>query len=125
MMKNLIEKVNDIANEVYTTLGDGYPESVYEEAMGVEMRLQGISYEMEKNTEVFYKKEKVGTHRLDFVVEDNLVLELKSATSISKSHIAQLSSYLNTLGLKKGIIINFPYPMKEEAIWEVVDLDSK
>jgi GxxExxY protein len=119
-VEKLIEKMKRAASEVYRVLGAGYAEEIYEEAMAVEFRRGRLKYEVERNTEVFYKGEKVGVHRLDFIVEGKLVVELKAATSISKSHIAQLTSYLKTLGMKKGMLINFPYPEKDEPEMQVV-----
>lgn len=106
----IINEIKDAAKEVYDGLKAGYDESVYEEAMALEFRNRNLSYEVERNTEIFYKGEKVGLHRLDFIVENKLVVELKAATKISKSHIGQTKAYLKTLNLPKGLLINFPYP---------------
>lgn len=103
-IEKLIEEVKGAASKVYKILGAGYEETNYEEAMGVELRRRTLSYEVERNTEVFYKNEKVGIHRLDFVIDGKLVVELKAAASISKSHIAQLSSYLRTLRVEKTTV---------------------
>jgi len=120
----------DCAVEVYKTLGAGYEERIYEEAMAVEFRKRGIPYEVERDAEVFYKGEKVGVHRLDFIVMDAeykaiLVVELKSATRIAKSHIAQTASYLHTLKIRKGLLINFPYPEKEQPEFQIIEATSK
>lgn len=82
--------------------------------MAIEFRERNISYEVEKNTEIFYKGIKVGIHRLDFILENKLVVELKAQTSITKSHEGQTRAYLKTLNLQDGIIVNFPYPDKDE-----------
>jgi GxxExxY protein len=95
---------------------------IYEEAMAIEFRARKIPYEVERNTEVFYKGIKVGIHRLDFIVDGNLVVELKAQTSITKSHEGQTRSYLKTLGLKDGLIINFPYPDKNEPDFMEISL---
>lgn len=121
----LIEKVKSIARDVYGVLGAGYSESVYEEAMAVEFRQNEIAYDVQKTTEVFYKGHKVGTHQLDFIVESVSVVELKAGTSISKSHIAQLQSYLKTLGLSRGVVVNFPYPDKDCPDFEIVTVEEQ
>ena len=113
--------VKKCATEVYKILGAGYNEEVYEEAMGVEFRRQKISFELERNSEIFYKEEKVGIHRLDFLVEAKLVVELKAAATLSKSNIVQLSSYLRTLKLSHGLLINFPYPQEDEPEFQVIE----
>ncbi len=109
----LMDTIQEAAQEVYTELGAGYIESIYEEAMAVELRKRDIAYEIERTTEVFYKGAKVGEHKLDFVVADQVVVELKAGASISKSHIAQLGSYMKTLRIPHGLLINFPYPGKD------------
>lgn len=108
----LANVVRDAARAVYKELGAGYNESVYEEAMAIEFRERGLKYDVEKNTEIFYKNKKVGIHRLDFIVEKKLVVELKAQLYITESHIGQTRSYLNTLKMTNGIIVNFPYPDK-------------
>ena len=112
---SIIENVRDAANSVYSELHAGYDESVYEEAMALEFRNRKIDYEVERNTEIFYKGEKVGIHRLDFILENKLVLELKAAANISKSHIGQTKAYMKTLDLKNGMIVNFSYPDRDEG----------
>lgn len=116
----LLESIREAAKEVYRQLRAGYEESVYEEAMAVEMRLRGLPYEIERTVEIFYKQVKVGTHRVDFVVNGQVVVELKAVGSISKSHVAQLSSYLQTLDVPTGLVINFAYPDKEEPDFELI-----
>ncbi len=117
----MIERIKQIANEVYETLGDGYDESVYEEAMAIEFREQNIKYEVQKTTEIFYKGDRVGTHRLDFIINDNLVVELKAGGSITGGHRKQLRAYLRTLGLDTGMLINFPYPYKDVPQVEIME----
>ncbi len=110
----ILKKIRKYSVEIYETLGAGYNECVYEEALALELRKAKIDYEIERNTEIMYKGEKVGIHRLDFIVEGKIVIELKAASSITNSNRSQLLSYLRTLNLKKGLLINFPYPDKEE-----------
>lgn len=118
--EELIKKIREFAKNIYEILGAGYGESVYEEAMGVEMRKDKIPYNTELNVEIIYKNEKVGTQRLDFIVDNKLVVELKAAGSITKSNQSQLKAYLKTLGLDKGLLINFPYPDREEPTIEEI-----
>ena len=120
--EEIAKKIKKFTVEVYKILGAGYNESVYEEALAVEMRRAKISYDVEHNIEIMYKGEKVGVHRLDFVIERKLVVELKAASAITKSNRSQLMSYLRTLGLKKGLLINFPYPDAEEPEIEEISV---
>jgi len=100
------------AKQIYHELGAGYNEMIYEEAMAVEFRERKIPYEVERNTEIFYKEIKVGIHRLDFILDGKLVVELKAQLYITPSHVGQTRAYLKTLKLSDGIIVNFPYPDK-------------
>ena len=119
---NIIREVKSCAIEVYETLGAGYEEDIYEEALGVEFRRRNISYEIERDVEVFYKGEKVGIHRLDFIVTANLVVELKSVTRLTKTHVKQTTTYLRSLKMKKGLLINFPYPQADKPEIKVVEI---
>ncbi len=106
--EEIIKKIKKFEEEVYKTLGEEYNEIVYEEAMALELRKAKIDYEIEFNTEIMYKNEKVGIHKLDFIIEKKLVVELKAGGTIQKSQVSQTKSYLRTLGLKKRIVVNFP-----------------
>jgi len=121
-IQQLIELVKIAACEIYKELGAGYNESIYEEAMAVEFRNHRIEYDVEKNTEIFYKGVKVGIHRLDFILEEKLVVELKAQTYIAPSHVGQTRSYLKTLKLTDGIIVNFPYPDKPAPDFQEITL---
>lgn len=121
-IKTLINFVKIAACDVYKELHAGYNESIYEESMAVEFRARDVKYDVEKNTEIFYKGVKVGLHRLDFILEDKLVVELKAQSSITPSHEGQTRSYLKTLGLTDGIIVNFPYPDKPEPDFKEIHL---
>ena len=110
-INKLKKTILKLSNKVYETLQEGYNESVYEEALAVELRRNKIKYSVERNVEVMYENERVGIDRLDFLVEEKLVVELKAAASISKGNKAQLAAYLRVLKLKDGLLINFPYPI--------------
>lgn len=119
-MEALMDQIFDLACEVYEGLGGGYNESVYEHALAIEMRQHGIEYQRQSTQEAFYKGERVGDHSLDFLVEGKLVVELKSAGSITKAQAGQLSAYLRTTGFDQGLLLNFPYPKQSEPQQERV-----
>jgi len=121
-VKQLIQEVKNSAIEVYRELGAGYNEEIYEEAIAVEFRQRRIPYEVERNTEIFYKGSKVGIHRLDFILERKLVVELKAQAGLTKSHIGQTRAYLNTLKKTDAILVNFPYPERDEPDFMEVNL---
>ncbi len=113
-IEHLVEHVKIASQEVYKALGAGYREEIYENALGIELRERKIPYEVERNTEIFYKGEKVGIHKLDFILDGKLVVELKAQSGITPSHIGQTRAYLNTLGLRNAIVVNFPYPDRKK-----------
>jgi GxxExxY protein len=88
-------------------LGPGFLESVYEKASIEELSGRAMKVETEKIIDLTYKDKKIGTHRLDLVVEDKVVVELKAVERFSIHHKAQLTSYLKASGYKLGILVNF------------------
>jgi GxxExxY protein len=93
--------------EVHRELGPGFLESVYRRAIAVELMEQGISFETEKTIELQYKKKSVGVHRLDLLVADELVVELKTVEVLHKKHYAQVRSYLKATRKPIGLLVNF------------------
>ncbi len=121
-IQQLLNIVKEASCAIYKDLGAGYNETVYEEALAVEFRARKIKYDVQKNTEIFYKGIKVGIHRLDFVVESKLVVELKAQPHLTPSHVGQTRSYLKTLKLTNGILVNFPYPDKTKPVFKQVTI---
>ena len=115
----LIGTIRAASKDVYQILGAGYEETVYEEALAVEFRNRGLAYQVERNAEIFYKDQKVGIHRLDFIVENAVVVELKAQPKIARSHVSQTMAYLKNLGLGAAMLVNFPYPETSEPQVEV------
>lgn len=95
------------AIEVHTALGPGFLESVYQGALRLEMEARGIPFVAQARIEVNYRGAPVGTHVLDYVVDDRLVVELKAAEDLSHAHRAQLVSYLRATGARTGLLLNF------------------
>ena len=114
------DAVIEVAKEVYSVLGEGNLESVYERAMAIEFRQRSIPYAVENNVEVLYKGEYVGTQRLDFVIGGTLAVELKAGGSITKGHESQTRAYMRTAAFENAIIINFPSPAKDEPDVKVI-----
>ena len=107
ILKELSYKIIGAAMEVHKTLGPGFLESVYESALAIEMNLQGISFDQQKRLPISYKGQLIGDYIADFVIEEQIILELKSVSSINSSHAAQAHNYLAATGLNLAIIINF------------------
>lgn len=96
-----------IAQSVWSELGPGYSESVYHRAFEIALRKNQIQYESEKIIPVFYDGLGVGNVRADLVL-DNIVIELKSVAKLTEQFKIQLKNYLKLLGVKQGLLINFP-----------------
>ena len=112
MTKEIVEKdlsyrIMSAAFEVHNELGPGYLESLYEEAMVLELQARGHKFNRQKRIPVFYKGEQIGEHVLDLVVDDRIILELKAVTEIAPIHKQQALSYLKATGLHLAIVINF------------------
>ena len=103
----LIKTVMDCAGRIRRCLGPGYLESVYKNAMIVELKKNGLSYEIEKPISVFYDDVLVGDFKVDIVVEGILILELKAVQSLHMAHEIQLVNYLTATGIDDGLLINF------------------
>ena len=104
---------------VYNTLGPGFLEAVYQEALAIEFKKRGIPYEQEKELKVFYDGQKLKqTYRADFVCYGNIIVELKAVSELDNSHRSQVYNYLKATGYKLGIIFNFG--SREELQYERV-----
>ena len=99
--------------EVHNTLGPGFAEGVYEEALAYELELREIPFERQKAVTVRYKGRTVGKHRLDLIVDNKVVLELKAVSALTDVFKQQTLSYLKATGLRLGILINFGTPRVE------------
>lgn len=104
---DLIYRVIGCMIEVHKELGPGFLESVYHRALELELAHQGIGFESEKEIELRYRGKSIGTHRLDLVVENELVVELKTVEALHKKHYAQVRSYLKAQKKPVGLLANF------------------
>ena len=104
---SLSEVIIECIIEVHRTLGPGFLESVYQNALEIELRRRHLKTEREKELTIRYRSEIVGRHRLDLVVEDSVIIELKTVDDLSKAHYAQIRSYLTASGIRLGILVNF------------------
>lgn len=97
--------------EVQNQLGAGFLESVYQEALSYEFKIQGIPYKKEKKLEVFYKNQKLDKFYIaDFICFDKIIIETKAMDGIVDEHIAQVLNYLKATQMRVGLIINFGTP---------------
>ena len=105
--------INGAIYEVNKVLGHGFLEKVYEKALLAELREQGLTVENQVPIQVDYKWQVVGEYVADLVVEDQVIIELKSVKELNRSHEAQLLNYLKATGRKIGLLVNFAHPKAE------------
>ena len=101
------EAIIAAAIEVHRCLGPGLLETIYEEALCIEFELRGIPYERQAPMDVVYKGHRITGERLDLLVQNEVVVELKSVSKLPDVATAQVISYLKAAGLKRGLLINF------------------
>jgi GxxExxY protein len=105
--EELSNKIIKSAIEVHKKLGPGFLESVYKKALIIQLKKDGLNIEVEKEIKIYYEGEEVGIYRLDLLVENEIIVELKSVKEFNDNHIAQILSYLKATGLKLGLLLNF------------------
>jgi len=109
----LTYKINGAIFEVNKILGYGFMEKVYENSLLIELRNTGLKAKAQVPISISYKDEIVGEYFADIVVEDMIILELKSVASLQKIHEAQLLNYLKATNYRIGLLVNFTYPKAE------------
>ena len=119
--KELTNRIIGAAVEVHRHLGPGLLESAYEECLCHELRLQELSFERQKPLPLEYKSIKLDCgYRIDMIVENKVILELKCVNSITPVHEAQLLTYLKLSGIKVGLILNFHVALMRDGIKRLV-----
>jgi GxxExxY protein len=103
----LTEHIIPAAIRVHRALGPGFLELIYEEALAVEFALSGIQFIRQNPVPLFYRDHQIGEHRLDFLVEGKIVVELKAITQLEDIHFAIGRSYLKAANLSDGLLFNF------------------
>jgi len=111
--EELCKKIIGAAIEVHRELGPGFLEYIYEEALKIEFSEHNLNYDSQKEIKIKYLGTEIGMHRLDLLVENKLIVELKAVKEFTDIHFAQLRSYLKATGLKTGLLLNFSKPTLE------------
>jgi len=106
-INEITRKIIGCAMQVHNTLGSGFQEVIYQRALAIEMRYAGLSFEREMEMPIFYRDEQIGTRRVDFFVEDCVMVELKATSKIEDVHKAQAINYLEAYDIADGLLINF------------------
>ena len=103
----LTREIIGCAMKVHSTMGNGFQELIYQRALAIEMNYQGVSFEREKEMEIFYRDQKVGIRRVDFFVEEKIMVELKAVSYLEDCHFSQAMNYLEIYKMDVGLLINF------------------
>ena len=121
-VNKLSSKIIGAAIEVHKKLGPGLLESTYEECLCFEMTLRGLSFKRQEPLPIEYKGTKLDCgYRLDIVVENKVIIELKACDKIEPIHRAQLLTYLKLSGLNLGLLLNFNTPVMRDGIVRIVN----
>jgi GxxExxY protein len=119
-LNQVTDGVIGAAIEVHKVLGPGYLESVYEEALSIELALRRIAFKRQYGFNTKFKGHVVGNGRIDLLVEDCLIVELKSVDALLPIHQAQVISYLKALDLQLGLLLNFNVPVLKSGVRRIV-----
>lgn len=119
-LNRITDGIIGAAIEVHKVLGPGYLESVYEEALTIELALREIAFKRQHRFNMEFKGHVIGNGRIDLLVEDRVIVELKSVDVLLPLHQAQAISYLKALDLQLGLILNFNVPILKSGIRRIV-----
>lgn len=106
-INDITHKIIGCAMQVHSTLGNGFQEVIYQRALAIEMRWASLAFEREMEMPIFYREEQIGTRRVDFFVENGVMVELKAMEKIEDVHKAQAINYLEAYNIADGLLINF------------------
>lgn len=106
-LTELTGKIIGCAMEVHNTLGNGFQELIYQRSLALEMRLKNIEFERELEMPIVYKNTTVGGRRVDFFVENKIMVEIKAINNIDNIHLAQAKNYLEAYNMNIGLLLNF------------------
>ena len=100
-------KIIGCAMKVHNTLGNGFQEVIYQRCLAIELSKAGLVFSREQEQTIYYEGEEVGTRRADFIVEGNIMVELKAIINLEEVHLAQAKNYVVAYNLEVGLLINF------------------
>ncbi len=124
--EELTHKIIGCAMKVHSTLGNGFQEVIYQRALSIEMKKQGLAFEREMEMSIYYEGFDIGTRRVDFFVEENIMVELKALIKLEDVHLAQAMNYCQAYNLPIGLLINFGAKSLEfKRVYNVNHLENK
>ncbi len=107
LYSDLTGKIIGAAMKVHSTLGKGFPEYIYQRALEIELEKSQITFKREVEWNVFYDGKLIGKRRVDFIINDAVIIELKALSAFEPSHLNQILNYLQAFNLPVGLLINF------------------
>ena len=107
LYKDITERIIAAAMQVHKTIGNGFQEVIYQRALEIEMPHYGLNFERERELPIFYRDIQIGTRRVDFFVENKIMVELKAVTELNDTNLAQALNYLEAYYMEIGLLINF------------------
>lgn len=105
--KEITEKIIGSSMKVHAALGNGFQEVIYQRALEIEMQETGLAFARELSMPVHYKGRKIGERRVDFFVEEKIMVEIKAIINLENVHLAQAKNYLEAYNMQVGLLINF------------------
>jgi len=105
--KEITEKIIGAAMKVHAALGNGFQEVIYQRALEIEMTDAGLHFAREFSMPVYYKNQQIGERRVDFFVEEKIMVEIKAIILLENVHLAQAKNYLEAYNIQIGLLINF------------------
>ncbi len=105
--KDLTRRIIAAAMKVHSTLGNGFLEVIYQRALEIEFPYHNLAFEREEEMSIFYRGVEIGTRRVDFFVENLIMVELKALIQLEDAHLAQAMNYLEAYNMEIGLLINF------------------
>jgi GxxExxY protein len=107
LYSDITAKIIGCAMTVHKLLGNGFQEVIYQRAFAIELSNQGLSFARELEIPIYYKEEEIGTRRVDFFVEDRIMVEIKAVSNLNNTHLAQAINYLEAYKMEVGLLLNF------------------
>lgn len=105
--KDLTHRIIGCAMEVHKALGNGFQEVIYQRALAIELNCADIEFEREKEMYIHYREKNIGTRRVDFFIEGNIMVEIKAVINLEDVHLAQAMNYVEAYNMEVGLLINF------------------
>ncbi len=120
--KEITEKIIGTAMNVHVALGNGFQEIIYQRALEIEFAEAGLRFARELSMPIYYKSQQIGERRVDFFIEDKILVELKAIIQLENVHLAQAKNYLEAYNMEGGLLFNFGSISLQFKGWEIQNL---